>query len=94
MKRIEHIYSKNETYALDDQITLLTRGVAELIDEAGLRNKIQISLATGEPLNIKLGVDPTAPDIHLGHTVVFRKLKQFQDLGHKIKFQKSWIWKT
>jgi tyrosyl-tRNA synthetase len=58
----------------------ITRGVLEIIDEDDLRKK----LAKGAPLNIKLGVDPTAPDIHLGFTVVMRKLRQFQDLGHQV----------
>lgn len=59
---------------------ILTRGVVETISEAELKAK----LARGKPLNIKLGVDPTTPDIHLGHTVVMRKLRQFQDLGHRV----------
>jgi len=59
---------------------ILTRGVVETISEAELKAK----LAKGKPLNIKLGVDPTTPDIHLGHTVVMRKLRQFQDLGHHV----------
>ena len=58
----------------------LTRGVTEIISEGELKAK----LATAKPLNIKLGVDPTTPDIHLGHTVVMRKLRQFQDLGHRV----------
>ncbi len=58
----------------------LTRGVVEIISEDELKAK----LAKGKPLNIKLGVDPTAPDIHLGFTVVMRKLRQFQDLGHRV----------
>jgi tyrosyl-tRNA synthetase len=58
----------------------ITRGVTEIISEAELKAK----LAKGKPLNIKLGVDPTAPDIHLGFTVVMRKLRQFQDLGHRV----------
>ncbi len=60
--------------------TLIKRGVLEIIEEDDLRRK----LAKGAPLNIKLGVDPTAPDIHLGFTVVMRKLRQFQDLGHNV----------
>jgi tyrosyl-tRNA synthetase len=59
---------------------ILTRGVVEIISEEELKAK----LARGKPLNIKLGVDPTAPDIHLGFTVVMRKLRQFQDLGHRV----------
>ena len=59
---------------------IISRGVLEIIEEDDLRKK----LAKGTPLNIKLGVDPTAPDIHLGFTVVMRKLRQFQDLGHNV----------
>ena len=64
------------------QWEILTRGVVETISEAELKAK----LAKGKPLNIKLGVDPTTPDIHLGHTVVMRKLRQFQELGHEVTF--------
>jgi len=64
----------------NDAWKLITRGVLEIIEEEDLRKK----LAKGAPLNIKLGVDPTAPDIHLGFTVVMRKLRQFQDLGHRV----------
>ncbi|MBI1866153.1 MAG: tyrosine--tRNA ligase, partial [Candidatus Staskawiczbacteria bacterium] len=61
---------------------ILGRGVAEIIEKESLKNK----LLSGKQLRIKFGIDPTAPDLHLGHTVVLRKLKQFQDLGHKIIF--------
>ena len=67
-----------------EQLELLKRGVLELIDEKDLLAKLEKSVATGKPLRIKLGVDPTAPDIHLGFTVVMRKLRQFQDLGHQV----------
>jgi tyrosyl-tRNA synthetase len=67
-----------------EQLQILERGVAELIDRAELLSKLERSVATGKPLRIKLGVDPTAPDIHLGFTVVMRKLRQFQDLGHQV----------
>ena len=63
-----------------DAWKIISRGVLEIIEEDDLRKK----LAKGSPLNIKLGVDPTAPDIHLGFTVVMRKLRQFQDLGHRV----------
>lgn len=66
------------------QLDLLKRGVLELIGEKDLLAKLEKSVATGKPLRIKLGVDPTAPDIHLGFTVVMRKLRQFQDLGHQV----------
>ena len=62
----------------DEALALLSKGAAQIIDEEELREK----LAFGRPLRVKLGVDPTTSDIHLGHTVIFRKLRQFQDLGH------------
>lgn len=67
-----------------EQLDQLKRGVLELIDEKDLLAKLERSVATGVPLRVKLGVDPTAPDIHLGFTVVMRKLRQFQDLGHQV----------
>ncbi len=71
---------------LQTQLDLITRGVENLISIDELKSKLGNSLAQNKPLHIKLGVDPTAPDIHLGHTVVFRKLRHFQDLGHKVFF--------
>ena len=64
--------------SVEEQLEILTRGVANLIDEKDLRKKLE----RGTPLRAKLGVDPTAPDLHLGHAVPLRKLRQFQDLGH------------
>src|SRR5450631_4390685 len=72
--------------SVDDQVTYLKKGSMELIREADLRTKLEKSCATGKPLRVKLGMDPTAPDLHLGHTVVLRKLKHFQDLGHTAVF--------
>src|SRR5690349_12251547 len=69
-----------------EQLAYLKKGVAEIIPEAELSAKLQESLKTGKPLRVYLGVDPTAPDLHLGHTVVLRKLKHFQDLGHTAVF--------
>src|SRR5688500_12466607 len=66
----------------DQAMALIRRGAVDLIDEAELRRK----LATGRPLRVKLGLDPTAPDLHLGHTVVINKLRHFQDLGHQVQF--------
>ena len=60
----------------------ITRGCAEIISEKELRSKLK----KDKPLRIKLGVDPTAPDLHLGHLVVLRKLRTFQDLGHQVEF--------
>ena len=71
---------------VDEQFSYLKKGTAEIIREEELRAKLEQSASTGKPLRVKLGVDPTAPDIHLGHTVVLRKLKHFQDLGHTAIF--------
>jgi len=71
---------------VDEQLTYLKKGAAEIIREADLHAKLEKSRATGKPLRVKLGMDPTAPDLHLGHTVVLRKLKHFQDLGHTAIF--------
>lgn len=67
---------------IDEQIAFLKKGAVDLIRETDLRAKLEKSAKTGKPLRIKLGADPTSPDIHLGHTVVVHKLKAFQDLGH------------
>jgi len=71
---------------VDEQLAYLKKGVAEIIREDELRAKLEKSRASGKPLRVYLGVDPTAPDLHLGHTVVIRKLKHFQDLGHTAIF--------
>src|SRR3974390_2945626 len=71
---------------VEEQLTYLKKGAAEIIREADLRTKLEKSRATGKPLRVKLGMDPTAPDLHLGHTVVLRKLKHFQDRGHTAIF--------
>jgi tyrosyl-tRNA synthetase len=71
---------------VEEQLAYLKKGVAEIIRENELKAKLEESLKTGKPLRAKLGVDPTAPDLHLGHTVVIRKLKHFQDLGHTAVF--------
>jgi tyrosyl-tRNA synthetase len=71
---------------VEEQLAYLKKGVAEIVPEAELRAKLGKSLKTGKPLRVKLGVDPTAPDIHLGHTVVIRKLKHFQEMGHTAVF--------
>jgi tyrosyl-tRNA synthetase len=68
------------------QLSILRRGTAEIISEQELTAKIRNSLVSGRPLRVKLGCDPSAPDLHLGHTVVIDKLRQFQDLGHQIVF--------
>jgi len=71
---------------IDEQLSYLRKGTVEIIREAELRAKLEKSAATGKPLRVKLGADPTAPDIHLGHTVVIRKLRAFQELGHTVVF--------
>jgi tyrosyl-tRNA synthetase len=69
-----------------EQLAYLKKGAAEIIPEEELKAKLENSLKTGKPLRVYLGVDPTAPDLHLGHTVVLRKLKHFQDMGHTAVF--------
>ncbi len=71
---------------VEEQLAYLKKGAAEIIREDELKAKLENSLKTGKPLRVYLGVDPTAPDIHLGHTVVLRKLKHFQDMGHTAIF--------
>ncbi|MGH9433937.1 MAG: tyrosine--tRNA ligase, partial [Terriglobia bacterium] len=71
---------------IDEQLAYLTKGAEEVIRVEELRAKLERSAAMGKPLRVYLGVDPTAPDIHLGHTVVLRKLKHFQDMGHTAIF--------
>ncbi|HEX8888115.1 MAG TPA: tyrosine--tRNA ligase [Pyrinomonadaceae bacterium] len=71
---------------IDEQIAYLSKGAVDVIREEDLRAKLERSARTGVPLRVKLGADPTAPDIHLGHTVVIRKLRAFQELGHRVIF--------
>ena len=71
---------------IDEQLAYLRKGTVEIIREEELRTKLEKSARTGKPLRVKLGADPTAPDIHLGHTVVIRKLSAFQELGHTVIF--------
>ena len=68
--------------AIERQLALIKRGIAELIDEGELRKKLE----RGTPLRVKVGFDPTAPDLHLGHTVVMHKMRHFQELGHQVIF--------
>lgn len=72
--------------SVQEQMAVIRRGAVEVLVETELEKKIEKSLASGVPLKIKAGFDPTAPDLHLGHTVLIQKLKQFQDLGHEIYF--------
>jgi len=71
---------------IEKQLEIIKRGAVEIISEAELRKKLEQSIKTKRPLKIKAGFDPTAPDLHLGHTVLLRKLRQFQDLGHEVYF--------
>src|SRR5689334_7665644 len=71
---------------VDEQLAYIKKGAAEIIQEKELRERLVNAAKTGKPLRVKAGFDPTAPDIHLGHTVLIRKLKHFQDLGHIVIF--------
>jgi len=71
---------------LDEQIAYLTKGAVDVVRREELKAKLEGSAATGKPLKVKVGFDPSAPDIHLGHTVLMRKMKHFQDLGHDVVF--------
>ncbi|MDA8100634.1 MAG: tyrosine--tRNA ligase [Nitrospiraceae bacterium] len=69
-----------------EQLNIIKRGAVEVIVEEDLKKKLERSVATGKPLRIKAGFDPTAPDIHVGHTVLLNKMRQFQELGHEVIF--------
>src|SRR6266540_111713 len=69
-----------------EQFDIIKRGAIEVIIEADLLKKLERSVSTGKPLRIKAGFDPTAPDIHIGHTVLLNKMRQFQELGHEVTF--------
>src|SRR5499433_1522004 len=71
---------------VDEQLAYVKKGAAEIIRESELRERLENSFKTGKPLRVKAGFDPTAPDLHLGHTVLIRKMKHFQDLGHTVIF--------
>jgi tyrosyl-tRNA synthetase len=72
--------------SIDEQLTYLKKGLAEIIREEDLRERLVQAAQAGRPLRVKAGFDPTAPDLHLGHTVLLRKMKHFQDLGHTVIF--------
>ena len=71
---------------IDEQVAYLARGCVDVVRAAELRSKLERSVKTGRPLVVKVGFDPTAPDLHLGHTVLIRKMKHFQDLGHTVVY--------
>lgn len=83
VKKVE--LTKEQKREVDRQLELLLRGVVEVVPEEQLRLKLEKSVAENRPLKVKLGVDPSAPDIHIGHTVVLHKLRQFQELGHVVQ---------
>ncbi|HJS75259.1 MAG TPA: tyrosine--tRNA ligase, partial [Vicinamibacteria bacterium] len=71
---------------IEEQIAYLTKGTVDVVRREELKAKLERSAASGKPLKVKVGFDPSAPDIHLGHTVLMRKMKHFQDLGHDVVF--------
>src|SRR5678809_582703 len=75
-----------KTIPIEEQLAHIRRGAVEIIREEELAEKLKRAQKTGKPLRVKAGFDPTAPDIHLGHTVLMRKMKHFQDLGHTAIF--------
>ena len=76
----------SEFVSVDEQMDLLQKGAAEIIRVSDLRERLEESRKAGRPLRVKAGFDPTAPDLHLGHTVLMRKLRHFQQLGHQVIF--------
>ncbi|CAM4286696.1 tyrosyl-tRNA synthetase [Paenibacillus endophyticus] len=77
--------SQDQQAEVERQLAVISRGVVEIVPLDELRNKIANAVVTGIPLKVKLGLDPSAPDIHIGHTVVLHKLRQFQEFGHQIQ---------
>lgn len=71
---------------IDEQVAYLTKGCVDVVRESDLRKRLEDAAVSGQPLTVKVGFDPTAPDLHLGHTVLIRKMKHFQDLGHRVIF--------
>src|SRR5215471_8601117 len=85
-KKLETRNHPLSTMTIDEQITILRKGTVDCIPEDELRRKLDRSAKTGKPLRVKAGFDPTAPDIHLGHSVLIRKMRHFQNLGHTVIF--------
>ncbi|MGM0879468.1 MAG: tyrosine--tRNA ligase [Bacillota bacterium] len=77
--------TKEQQAEVERQLAVISRGVVEIVPEDELKQKLANAVATGTPLKVKLGLDPSAPDIHIGHTVVLHKLRQFQELGHQVQ---------
>lgn len=84
MRKWEQLTSEQQQ-EVNRQLETIRRGVVEIVPEDELKQKVIDSVATGTPLKVKLGLDPSAPDIHVGHTVVLHKLRQFQELGHQVQ---------
>ena len=76
--------------SVDKQLELIKRGAEEIIPEEELRGKLERSIKTNKPIIAKLGCDPSRPDLHIGHSVVLRKLRHFQDLGHQAVLVNDW----
>ena len=76
----------HEFHSVEDQLDLITKGTAEILPLEAIKERLMASIKSGEPLRVKAGFDPTAPDLHLGHTVLIRKLRHFQQLGHTVIF--------
>ncbi len=81
----EPVWSAEHEAEFQAQVARLSRGTVEIVPEDEFKQKLRKSIQTGQPLKIKLGLDPTAPDIHLGHTVVLQKMRQFQQFGHHVQ---------
>lgn len=79
------VLTEAQKLEVERQLAIIRRGVMEIIPEEELRRKLERFVVTGQPLKVKLGLDPSAPDIHIGHTVVLQKMRQFQELGHTIQ---------
>ena len=77
---------KRMSLSIEEQLAYLTKGCVDVVRAGELKAKLERAVATGVPLTVKVGFDPTAPDLHLGHTVLLRKMKHFQDLGHRVVF--------
>ncbi|MBF0418498.1 MAG: tyrosine--tRNA ligase, partial [Magnetococcales bacterium] len=72
--------------SVDEQMAIIRRGTVQILSEEALVQKLTRAIQTNTPLKIKAGFDPTAPDLHLGHTVLLQKMRQFQELGHEVIF--------
>lgn len=85
MKAIKQALTEEQRQEVSRQLAVIKQGVAEMIPEDRLGELVETSIVEGRPLRIKLGMDPSAPDLHIGHAVVLRKLRQFQELGHEVQ---------